>query len=246
MRAIDLNCDLGEGYANDAELMKLISSANVACGFHAGDIDTMKRTVELALTHNVAIGAHPGYADREGFGRNSYSSSPSDVFAIVREQILTLTDVCKDLDAKLHHVKPHGALYNQAARSPELATAIAESVRDVDATLILYGLAGSALISEAKAVGLTTASEVFADRTYALDGTLTPRSEPNALIDDVDRAASQVMEMIELGTVAATGGEMIPITAETICIHGDGPNAVTFARSIRNTLMTKGIRIQTV
>lgn len=246
MRAIDLNCDMGEGCANDAELMTFVSSANIACGSHAGDIDTMKRTVELALVNGVAIGAHPGYPDREGFGRKPMSLSPKEVFAIVQEQIARLIGVCDELGAALHHVKPHGALYNQAAKDRELAASIAEAVRGIDVALVLYGLSGSALIHEGKAAGLMTASEVFADRTYSPDGTLTPRSEPGALITDLEQSILQIFQMIELGTVASTSGENIAIESATICVHGDGPNAVMLASSVRTALTTKGIRIQTV
>ncbi len=246
MRAIDLNCDMGEGCPNDAELMKLISSANIACGYHAGDVDTMKRTVELAIANNVAIGAHPGYPDREGFGRTAMTLSTTEVFSIVQEQIRTLIGICIELGATLHHVKPHGALYNHAAKEPDLAASIAEAVRDIDQALILYGLSGSALISAATSLDLRTASEVFADRTYTTDGTLTPRSESDALITDVDRAASQVIQMIETGTVSSTTGETLAIECDTICVHGDSENAVTFARSIRGALTARGIRIQSV
>jgi len=237
---------MGEGCANDAELMTFVSSANIACGSHAGDIDTMKRTVELALANGVAIGAHPGYPDREGFGRQPMSLSPKEVFEIVQEQIATLIGVCDELGAALHHVKPHGALYNQAAKDRELAASIAEAVRGIDAALVLYGLSGSALIYEGKAAGLMTASEVFADRTYSSDGTLTPRSEPGALITELEQSILQIFQMIELGTVASTSGENIAIESATICVHGDGPNAVMFASSVRSALTTKGIRIQTV
>ncbi len=246
MRAIDLNCDMGEGCANDAELMTFISSANIACGSHAGDVGTMKRTVELALANGVAIGAHPGYPDREGFGRKPMSLSAKEVFAIVQDQILLLAGVCDELGAALHHVKPHGALYNQAAKDPELAASIAEAVRGIDAALVLYGLSGSSLISEGKSAGLRTASEVFADRTYSPDGTLTPRTEPGALITELELSTSQILQMVEHGTVTSTSGENIAIESETICVHGDGPNAVLFASSVRSALTTNGIRIQAI
>jgi UPF0271 protein len=236
MPTVDLNCDMGEGCGNDAELMKYITSTNIACGYHAGDKETMKTTVELALPNNVAIGAHPGYMDRENFGRTSMSLSPAEVADLVTDQIAALDEICSQAGARLHHVKPHGALYNQAARDRELAAAIAEAVLKFNPDLILYGLSGSLSIIEAEAAGLGAASEVFADRTYRADGTLTPRSEPNALIDDVGKAVTQVSRMVNEGTVTATTGETIPIRAETICIHGDGQHALEFARAIHMAL----------
>jgi 5-oxoprolinase (ATP-hydrolysing) subunit A len=241
---IDLNCDMGEGCGNDAELMKYISSANIACGFHAGDVETMRRTVELAIAHEVAIGAHPGYRDRENFGRTAASLSRTEVVEIITEQIATLNAVCKEFDATLHHVKPHGALYNQAAKDRELAEAIAEAVHQANSELILYGLSGSYLISEAEARGLITASEVFADRTYKADGTLTPRSQPDALINKSKDAVDQALQMINSQTVNATTGETISIRADTLCIHGDGEHAVAFAKQIRRAFEASGIKIQ--
>ena len=241
---IDMNCDMGEGCGNDAELMRYIYSANIACGFHAGDLDTMRRTVELALTHGVAIGAHPGYRDRENFGRTSASLSRAEVIDIISEQIAALKNVCDDLGAKLHHVKPHGALYNQAAKDQALAAAVADAVRGASPDLILYGLSGSFLISEAKACGLRAASEVFADRTYQTDGTLTPRTEPDALIKDSKDAVAQALQMIQKQTVTATTGEAISIRADTLCIHGDGEHAVAFAKEIRTAFEECGIAIR--
>ena len=241
---IDINCDLGEGCGNDAELMPLISSANIACGFHAGDEDTMRRTVELAISNGVAIGAHPGYPDRENFGRTEMSLSETEVFEIVAEQIHTLKRICETQGAALHHVKPHGALYNQAAKNAELSAAIARAVAETDVDLILYGLSGSYLISEAENIGLRTASEVFADRTYQNDGTLTPRSQSDALITDNDTSVAQVLQMIEQQSVTSTSGEPVPLRAETICIHGDGEHAVSFASRIRTALLDEGFVIR--
>ncbi len=241
---IDINCDLGEGCDNDAELMKYISSANIACGFHAGDATSMSMTVELALANGVAIGAHPGYRDRENFGRTAMSLSPHDVFAIVVEQIHALKEVCKRSAAVLHHVKPHGALYNQAAKNTELAAAICEAVANVDRELVLYGLSGSALISEAQTAGLKTAAEVFADRTYQADGSLTPRTESNALITDSEKAVIQALQMIRSKTVTAATGDVVPIIADTICIHGDGDHAVEFAKELHHAFEDIGIVIR--
>ncbi len=241
MPSIDLNCDMGEGCGNDAELMKYISSANIACGFHAGDSSTMRDTVELALQHNVAIGAHPGFRDLENFGRNAMSLAPKEVFAIVVEQVQTLQSVCETHGALLHHVKPHGALYNQAAKDRDLAAAIAEAIVSVNPSLVLYGLSGSFMISAAEAAGLKTASEVFADRTYQSDGSLTPRTESNALIDEVDTAVTQALQMIRSRTVTSTTGESVSIRADTLCIHGDGAHAVGFAKAIRDAFERSGI-----
>ncbi|MEO8574158.1 MAG: 5-oxoprolinase subunit PxpA, partial [Pyrinomonadaceae bacterium] len=203
MATIDLNCDMGEGCDNDAELMNYISSANIACGFHAGDRQTMRTTVELARDYGVTVGAHPGYRDRENFGRQPMNLTAKEVFDIVAEQITMMADVCKESAVDLHHVKVHGALYNQASRNSELAAAIAEAVVSLDPNLVLYGLSGSFLISEAERAGLQTASEVFADRTYQPDGSLTPRSDSNALITDDQKAVGQALQMVLSKTVHA-------------------------------------------
>lgn len=244
MRTVDLNCDMGEGCSNDAELMRYISSANIACGYHAGDEDIMRRTVEIALANGVAIGAHPGYDDRENFGRTAMSLSADDIRAIVTDQLGKLKAICEEFGTRLHHVKPHGALYNQAAKDPSLSHAIVEAVARFDRKLIFYGLSGSCMISEADAAGLKTSSEVFADRTYSSDGSLTPRSEPGALITEADVAISHVLEMVEKQSVTSLSGEVIAIKAETICIHGDGATAVDLARSIRESLEKNSIDIR--
>lgn len=251
MLSVDLNCDMGESFGpwrmgNDAELMKYISSANLACGFHAGDATTMRRTVELAIENGVAIGAHPGYPDLQGFGRRSMAMPSAEVHDIVLYQISAAKGICEALGTRLHHVKPHGAMYNQAAKDPTMSRAIAEAVRLADPSLVLYGLSGSLLIIEAESIGLKTASEAFMDRTYQPDGTLTPRTEPNALIRDWETAAAQALSMVTRGTVAATNGTTVSITAETICIHGDGENALEFARSVSDTFRENGIAIQAI
>jgi 5-oxoprolinase (ATP-hydrolysing) subunit A len=233
---IDLNCDMGEGCGNDAELMNYVSSINIACGFHAGDTALMRKTVELAINKRVAIGGHPSFRDSANFGRKEMKISHEEVFDIVFYQILNLKGICEDFGTKLHHVKPHGALYNQAAKDTEIAAAIAEAVKQLDENLILYGLSGSCLISEAEKIGLQTASEVFADRTYQPDGNLTPRSDPNALIHKVETSLAQVMQIVDTQTVTATNGEIVKLKAETICIHGDGENAVEFAKAINEIL----------
>ncbi|TDW99221.1 UPF0271 protein [Dinghuibacter silviterrae] len=244
MQRIDLNCDMGEGMPDDEALMPLISSANIACGGHAGDEDTMRRTVELAMRHGVFVGAHPGFEDRENFGRVEMSLLPSEVFALVLRQIESLASVCRSLRVTLHHVKPHGALYNMAARDPALSHAIASAVVEVDLALVLYGLSGSHLITEARRLGLRTASEVFADRTYQDDGSLTPRNAPGALIEDETQSLAQVLRMVREGTVVSQSGAVVRIAADTLCLHGDGAHAVSFAKTIRNRLIHEGIGIQ--
>jgi len=241
---IDLNCDLGEGYPNDAALMPLISSANIACGFHAGDADTMRRTVDLALEYGIAIGAHPGFDDRENFGREPQRLSKQASYDLVTTQLEKLQAVAHASGAALHHVKPHGALYNMAAKDPELAFVIAHAVLDFNPALILYGLSGSASIAQARALGLATASEVFADRSYQPDGSLTPRSQSGALIGDTQKCLEQVWDMIQKKSVRAVDGAVVPIVAETICLHGDGEHAVEFAGAVRAFLLKKKIAVQ--
>jgi UPF0271 protein len=244
VRTIDLNCDLGEGAGHDAEIMPWITSANIACGGHAGDEKTMRATVKLALRHGVAVGAHPGYPDRENFGRLERTISPSAAAAMIAGQIQALQKIAAEQGASLRHVKLHGALYNQAARDPGLATAIASAVQTIDPKLIFFGLAGSELLIAGRAQGLAVASEVFADRTYRSSGSLTPRSQPDALIADESASIAQVLQMAREGTVRATTGEFISVTADTVCLHGDGPNPVAFARRLRADLATAGIEVQ--
>jgi 5-oxoprolinase (ATP-hydrolysing) subunit A len=243
MRVIDLNCDLGEGCGNDAELMKYISSANIACGRHAGDRDTMRKTAELAAEYGVAIGAHPGYDDRENFGRTAMLLPSGDIFNLVVEQILDLDDICRDFGLRLCHVKPHGALYNQAAVNRELAAVIAEAVKSVSPDLILFGLSESFLVSEAERAGLRAAAEVFSDRTYMPDGTLAPRTRPDALIHDPEASSEQAVRFAMGDPIEAVDGTQLSLRADTICIHGDGDNAVAFARSIKERLEAAGVSV---
>jgi UPF0271 protein len=243
-KQIDLNCDMGEGMDNDALLMPLISSANIACGYHAGSEAIMRATVALAKLSGVSIGAHPGFADKENFGRTEMKLSENELYQLVWDQLNLLKTITKELDTQLHHVKPHGALYNMAAQDASMAKVIAQAVKDFDDHLILYGLSGSYLISEAKALGLTTASEVFADRTYQDNGSLTPRSQANALIQDHASSLAQVLQMIQEQTVTSVFGKTISLTAETICIHGDGPHALSFAQQINTALHNASIKIQ--
>lgn len=235
---VDINCDMGEGMGNDEQIMPFITSANIACGYHAGDISTMQETIELCLKYNVAIGAHPSFFDRQNFGRTAIQLSAEEIYELIIQQLLILTEVANTFNTKLHHVKPHGALYNLSAKESSVATVIAKAVKDFDNQLILYGLSGSESIKQAQATGIKTASEVFADRSYQDDGSLTPRSMANALIEEVDKATAQVLQMVRGGTVTTVSGHIIPITAETICIHGDGKHAVELAKSVHKVIKT--------
>ena len=223
---IDLNCDLGEGAGHDVELMKLVTSANIACGAHAGDEATMRETVALAMKHGVAIGAHPGFADRENFGRRDLSLSAGEVEDLVAGQLVALRAI-----ASITHVKPHGALYNLAACDAVVAGAIIEAIRAVDSGLVLFALQGSVLVRLGRERGLRVAEEVFADRTYRVDGSLTPRAEPGALITDEAECVAQALRLVTDG-------------ADTICLHGDGPHAVAFARRLRDELERTGVAVR--
>ncbi|MGB2943007.1 MAG: 5-oxoprolinase subunit PxpA [Candidatus Macondimonas sp.] len=243
-RRIDLNADLGEGGPADAALLALVSSANIACGAHAGDTQIMARTVAEAAAHGVAIGAHPGYADREHFGRRHLHLPPEAVYRLVTEQISALATITQAAGAHLVHVKPHGALYNQAARNPERAAAIAQAIRDFDPSLVLVGLAGSALIEAGLTHGLTVGREAFADRRYEADGSLTPRRHPNALIHDPDEAAEQVLSLLQQGHLRTRDGQSVAMTADTLCVHGDSPAALALVQRIRQTLARVGIAVR--
>ena len=231
---------------NDDALMKLISSANIACGFHAGDATTMRKTAQMAIEYNVAVGAHPSFPDLQGFGRRNMQLSPQEVYDICIYQIGAMFGTVRALGGKLHHVKPHGALYNMAAKDAALAKAIAEAAKAVHPDLIFYGLSGSHLISQAEKIGLKTASEVFADRTYQNDGSLTPRTQSNALIESTQEAVNQVIMLIEKQCVISTDGKEVPLKADTICIHGDGNHAVKFAEELKNALLSRKIFIKTI
>ena len=244
--SIDLNCDMGEGMDTDASIFPYISSANIACGAHAGDVDTMRRTVESALQYNVAIGAHPSYPDRANFGRVDILGSTlhaDDLPALLIDQLDRLQRVCKEFGARIHHVKPHGALYNRAAKDPVISAIICGALITFDPSLLLYGLSGSEMQRQAETAGLTFISEVFADRTYQADGSLTPRTEPNAMIEEPAIAVAQVIRMVREGIVLTTDApsRAIPLTAQTVCIHGDGAHAVAFARTIHNAVQKNGI-----
>lgn len=246
---VDLNCDMGESFGayqkgNDKEILNYVSSANIACGFHAGDPTTMRETVKLALEKGVAIGAHPGLPDLIGFGRRNMDVSAQEAYDIVLYQIGALHAFVRAEGGSLQHVKPHGALYNMAAKNSELAMAIAEAVYKAGPGLILFGLAGSNLIKAGEKLGLQIAHEVFADRTYQLDGTLTPRKQANALITNNEQSVNQVIRMVKEGRVRTVQGDDTSVQADTICIHGDGQHALEFARKIRSGLETEGIEIR--
>ena len=242
MKTIDLNADLGEGY-DDAAVMPFISSANVACGIHAGDKETMRRTVALCIRHEVAIGAHPSLPDRQGFGRREMQIGPDDVHALVLQQIGALHGIARTAGAALHHVKPHGALYNMAARDRALADAIARAVHDFDASLILVGLAGSASIDAAREAGLACAREAFCDRHYRANGSLVPRSQAGSVIEEIDAAVAQAVSLATRGEAIADDGSRVRIEADTLCVHGDRANAGEFARRLREALEHAGLRV---
>ncbi len=249
MVSIDLNCDLGESFGsyqmgNDSRILPLISSANIACGFHAGDPSVMRRTVENAICHKVGVGAHPGLPDLQGFGRRELAISAQEAYDLVVYQIGALQAVAKSLGTTVRHVKAHGALYNMAAKSVELAEAIVSAVKACDSKLIIVGLAGSAWVDAAEKFDMRIAQEVFADRRYEEDGSLTPRNHPYALIEDQQEAVEHVIQMVRDGMVTTRQGTSRPIQADTICIHGDGAHAVEFAQAIRERFLKEGIAIE--
>lgn len=240
---IDLNCDMGEGVGNESLIMPFISSANIACGFHAGDESLMESTAALCLKHQVAIGAHPSFPDRENFGRTRMNIDPEFLSEMIVQQLLVMSKVCSGLGTRLNHVKPHGALYNMAAEDLKLARAIVNAVKKIDSSLIFYGLSGSQMATAAEEAGLTFFHEVFADRTYTKSGTLTPRSDPDALIHDPATAAEQALRFAKAKGVLAEGVHLT-LKADTICIHGDGPDAVGFARAIHERFQEERIQIR--
>ena len=229
---------------HDDAILPFVTSANIACGFHAGDPAVMKATVRAALRHNVAIGAHPGLPDLAGFGRRNLDISPEEAFDMTVYQLGALQAVVKAEGGQLHHLKPHGALYNMAATNAALAEAIAEAVYRVQPELVLYGLAGSELTKAGEKLGLRTAHEVFADRTYQANGTLTPRRQPDALITRADAAIAQVLRMVQDGQVRTQQGTDVAIRADTVCLHGDGAHALEFAQQLNAALRQAGITLQ--
>lgn len=248
MKKIDLNCDMGESYGAwkmgaDAGVMPFISSANIACGFHAGDPATIRKTVRLAVDAGVAIGAHPSLPDLMGFGRRAMRISPQDMYDLVIYQAGAVEAFARAAGVKLHHVKCHGALYNMAANDEALSDAMVRAVKDLGSGVILYALSGSKSIEIGKKSGIRVSSEVFADRGYADDGTLAPRDKPGGMIEDPAASVKQVLGMIEEGTVISLNGKRVPVAADTLCLHGDQPGAVTFAQALRKVFTEKGIAV---
>lgn len=240
---IDLNCDLGEGCGNDHLIMPYISSANISCGYHAGDEHSMREAMQLAKQYNVAVGIHPSYPDKENFGRKEMMIEAHELRNMIAEQILFFKRIASELDIIPTHIKPHGALYNVAAKNHEIALMIAQTVLLIDSSLIIYGLANSQSALAAERYGIKFCHEVFADRTYTDEGLLTPRSASNALIENEEASLKQITQMVKSGNVTSTTGKIISIKPDTICIHGDGPHAVQFAHSIHHHLTTSGITI---
>ena len=248
MPSIDLNCDLGESFGAytigmDAQVIPYVTSANVACGFHAGDAVVMERTVALCKASGAAVGAHPGLPDLQGFGRRVMKISPAEAGAFVTYQVGALKAFCDAAGVPLHHVKPHGALYNMAGRDRELADAIARAVQSAAPGAVLLALSGSEMVRAAQAIGLPVASEVFADRGYRPDGSLVPRGTPGAMIEDEDEAIARVIRMVKEGKVRASDGTDIAIRADSVCVHGDGPKALAFVRKISAALKASGVEL---
>jgi UPF0271 protein len=237
---------MGEGAGNDEAIMPFISAANIACGYHAGDEDTIKKTIGLALKYGVAIGAHPGFADKENFGRLETEMPLPAVYDLVAEQVTLVQKIARGFGTGLHHVKPHGALYNMAAKNKPLAEVIAKAIKDVDDTLIVYGLYNSFLISAAEETGLQTAGEVFADRRYSGQGKLVPRTVHGAVIEEEEDAVKQVLQVVLQNTVTTIEGGNIAVHPQTVCIHGDGKQAAAFAEKINRLLQANCITIQTI
>lgn len=245
---VDLNSDLGESFGaytigNDGQVVPVVSSVNVACGMHAGDPGVMRATVALAAKHGVAVGAHPGYPDLQGFGRRDMALSPQEVYDCVLYQIGALDAFCRAAGVELHHVKPHGQLYNRAARDRAAADAVAAAVRDYDASLVLVGLAGSELVAAGRGAGLRCAEEFFADRAYTSAGSLVPRSQPGAVVADEQTAIERTVRAVTTGMVRAIDGTDVAVCADTVCIHGDNPQACAFASALRAAFEGRGIAV---
>ncbi|MFD2706950.1 LamB/YcsF family protein [Salibacterium lacus] len=246
---VDLNSDVGESFGaytlgNDDEVLSYVTSANIACGYHAGDHNVMARTTALAKQHGAAVGAHPGFPDLGGFGRRSMAVDPEEIYQMIVYQIGALQGFCETENIILRHVKPHGALYNQAAGDPDTAEAVVEAVRGINPGLILFAPAGSKLVEAAREKSLRVASEVFADRTYQPDGSLTPRSQADAVLHDPGQAADRILHMLSSGEVEAVDGTRLPVEADTICVHGDTPEALPFLDRLYHMLRQREITLQ--
>ncbi len=245
---IDLNCDMGESFGawkmgNDEAILPFVSSANIACGFHGGDPATMRKTVAAAIKNGVSLGAHPGLPDLQGFGRRNMAITDQEAYDMMVVQIGALAAVATSQGTRLRHVKAHGQLYNMSVKDEGLARALAQATYDVNPALVFYGLAGSKMLDIAESLGLKVASEVFGDRTYSPDGTLSPRNKPGAMIEDVNVSIKQVLQMVQQGTLVANDGSTIRVRADTLCIHGDQPGAPAFAQAIRDALIANGIEV---
>jgi UPF0271 protein len=248
---VDLNCDMGESFGAwrlgaDAAVMTSITSANIACGFHAGDPGVMRDTVRLAADAGVAVGAHPGFPDLAGFGRREMHVAPRELEDLLLYQIGALAGIARAAGVNVRHVKPHGALYNMAVRDRALADAIARAVASFDSSLVLFGLAGSVMLDAGREAGLAVAAEGFADRMYEPDGSLTPRSRPGAVLHDPSAVADRAVHMMRNGTVTASDGREVPLRIDTICVHGDTPGADVSARELRKALTQAGITVRAV
>jgi UPF0271 protein len=249
MKRIDLNCDMGElpemlGDGSQEALMKLVTSVNVACGGHAGDQEMMRLTIEQALRHGVALGAHPGYEDRKNFGRVALNLSAEEIRDSVYRQVASLARIAEKCGAAVEHVKPHGALYNQAAQDAEIARSIAEGVRRWRRDVVLVGLAGSLMVNEFRAAGFVVASEAFADRRYEKDGSLRARKFRDGLLDKPEQAATQALRIVEQQSVLTREGVEVPVMAQTMCIHGDTPGAERIAEAVRRALEGAGVSVR--
>ncbi len=244
---VDLNADMGEGFGryrlDDEHLLDLVTSASIACGFHAGDPIVMRESVLGAVRRGVVVGAHPGYPDLVGFGRRELSASTDEIYSLVTYQIGALQGICVASGGRLRYVKPHGALYNRAARDEEAADAIARAVRDVNDSLALLGLAGSAMIRAADRVGIRGVSEAFVDRAYCPDGTLVSRSDAGAVLSDIASTAERAVQIVTEGKVRAVDGSVVELKAESLCTHGDGPHAVAMVTAVRRRLEAAGVRV---
>lgn len=244
MATIDLNADLGEGAPFDAELLQIVSSANIACGGHAGDSESMAATVRSAIANGVAVGAHPGYADRDGFGRESGFMSGDALYESLTGQVTALADIAAELGARLSHVKPHGALYNDALRNRDLADIIARVIAEAPGEPAFMGMAGTELERSANQHGLDFIAEAFVDRAYEPDGTLVSRKEPGAVHEDLAVATTQAVRLAAHGETTARNGEIVKVRADTLCIHGDTPGAAEKARAVRDVLESHGVDIR--
>jgi UPF0271 protein len=247
--SVDLNCDIGESLGafttgNDEAMMEYVSSVNIACGFHGGDPGVMHKTLAHAAKRNIAIGAHPGYPDLQGFGRREIKMSLTEIYDSIVYQVGALIGFAQVEGTTLNHVKPHGALYNAAAKDHALSATIAKAIYDLDKSLVLVGLSGSCMVEEGRKAGLETCSEAFADRAYQDDGMLMPRTAANALINDADEAARQVLQLVKRGTVTTVTGKEIAVYADTVCIHGDGQQAMAIARAVTNILQENHVAVR--